>query len=200
MAASATTDRRTWQDVGELALQAQEGDREVFGLLVEEFSPMVRSIVLRRCGRKVDIDELTQEIFLRALSQLHQLRDPTRFAAWLKLIASRMAINHATREKAMPAADPIKMAMVLGSSREIVDDLIVMDQAERVDAAIAELRPVDREIIELFYVRGRSLKEIMAVLDIPRGTVKRRLCMARSRLRERLMFRLMDGPGEYVLA
>ena len=94
------TRTRGWTEVAGLVQRAQEGDREAFGLLVEQFQPTVYAIALRRLGNASEAAELTQEVFLHVLRRIHQLREPERFAGWLRQVAVRMAINRATRRPA----------------------------------------------------------------------------------------------------
>src|SRR4051794_6087293 len=94
---------RGWTEVADLVVRAQAGDREAFGRLVEQFQPTVRAIAMRRLGNASEALELTQEVFLHILRRIHQLREPERFAGWLRQGAGRMAINRATRRLAPTA-------------------------------------------------------------------------------------------------
>ena len=91
------TESRDWADLAALVGRAQDGDREAFGELVEQFQPTVYAIALRRLANASDALELTQEVFLHVLRRIGQLREPERFAGWLRQVAVRMAINRATR-------------------------------------------------------------------------------------------------------
>ena len=95
----------SWTEVAELVQRAQEGDRDAFGRLVEQFQPTVQAIALRRLGNASEAMELTQEVFLHILRRIHQLREPERFAGWLRQVAVRMAINRATRRVAPSTVD-----------------------------------------------------------------------------------------------
>ena len=64
--------------------------------------------------------------------------------------------------------------------------LLQSEKIAMVRRAIAQLRNIDKEMIELFYNRKLSLLEIQRMLDIPMGTVKRRLFTARHRAKELL--------------
>ena len=99
------TRSRSWTEVAELVQRAQEGDRDAFGRLVEQFQPTVQAIALRRLGNASEAMELTQEVFLHILRRIHQLREPERFAGWLRQVAVRMAINRATRRVAPSTVD-----------------------------------------------------------------------------------------------
>ena len=99
------TESRDWADLAALVGRAQRGDREAFGELVEQFQPTVYAIALRRLANASDALELTQEVFLHVLRRIGQLREPERFAGWLRQVAVRMAINRATRRVAPPSVE-----------------------------------------------------------------------------------------------
>jgi RNA polymerase sigma-70 factor (ECF subfamily) len=175
-----------WADLALLVTRAQRGDREAFGSLVDQFQPTVYAIALRRLGNASDALELTQDVFLHVLERITQLREPERFAGWLRQVAVRMAINRATRRVAPPS---VETAILEGASMqrdEPLDQLIDRERAERVGAALANLKSLDREALDAFYIRGHSLIEIAEMLDVPLGTVKRRLHTARKRLKVEL--------------
>jgi RNA polymerase sigma-70 factor (ECF subfamily) len=169
-----------------LVRQAQAGDRAAFGELVRAYESSVFAIVLRRLRNRAEAAEVTQEVFLRALRKLSQLREPERFAGWLKRIAVRMAINRAVRRphETMHAPDTFD---ALRSSPDVpVDGLLKVERAHQVRAGLSRLRAMDRETLVAFYFEGQSLKEMSDRFSSPVGTIKRRLHTARHRLKEAL--------------
>ncbi len=172
-----------WTEVASLVQQAQEGDREAFGLLVEQFQSTVQAIALRRLGNASEAVELTQEVFLHVLRRIHQLREPERFAGWLRQVTVRMAINRATRKTAPATADAGVLEGSYEQARQPVEELIRRERAERLWAALRRLKPLDRDALVAFYIRGLSLVEMVGELQVPLGTIKRRLHTARKRLR-----------------
>src|SRR5215212_1716904 len=82
------------QRVVELVQLAQGGDRAAFG---ERFERHVFTIALRRVGDYAEAQELTQDVFIQALTKIDQLRTPEAFGGWLRSIANRMAINRLVR-------------------------------------------------------------------------------------------------------
>jgi RNA polymerase sigma-70 factor (ECF subfamily) len=87
----------TANEITELVLKAQAGDRTAYGELVERFQPTVYAVALARLRNPTEAQELTQEVFLHGMRKLPQLRDPQCFAGWLRQITVRMAINRLTR-------------------------------------------------------------------------------------------------------
>ncbi len=187
------TEAHGWADLAIVVRRAQRGDREAFGELVQQFQPTVYAIALRRLGNPSDALELTQEVFLHVLERLEQLREPERFAGWLRQVAVRMAINRATR-RLFPTC--VESGVLEGTSErddEPLDRLITRERAERVWEALGKLKVLDREALDAFYIRGLSLIEIAEMLGVPLGTVKRRLHTARKRLRAELESSVADA-------
>jgi RNA polymerase sigma-70 factor (ECF subfamily) len=187
------TRARGWTEVADLVQRAQDGDREAFGRLVEQFQPTVQAIALRRLGNLSEAMELTQEVFLHVLRRIGQLREPERFAGWLRQVAVRMAINRATRRVPPHTVEIGVLDAASGQEDEPVDALIARERAERLWAAMAQLKPLDRETLIAFYVRGLSLLEMADELNAPLGTIKRRLHTARKRLKAELEGSVADA-------
>ena len=181
-----------WVGVAELVRRAQAGDREAFGALVEQFERTVHAICARRLGNRSEALELKQEVFLHILRRLDQLREPERFAGWLRQVADRMAINHATRRTALTSVEEFVLEGASGTHDNPLDALILRERADQVREALALLKPLDREVLEAFYIHGQSLVEIATRLDAPIGTIKRRLHTARKRVKAALQARVDD--------
>jgi RNA polymerase sigma-70 factor (ECF subfamily) len=187
------TESRDWADLAALVVRAQRGDREAFGELVEQFQPTVYAIALRRLANASDALELTQEVFLHVLRRIGQLREPERFAGWLRQVAVRMAINRATRRVAPPSVEVGVLEGAMHRADEPLDELISRERAERLWEALGRLKSLDREALDAFYIRGHTLLEIAEQLGVPLGTVKRRLHTARKRLRIELEGSVADA-------
>jgi RNA polymerase sigma-70 factor, ECF subfamily len=186
-------ENKSWADLAIVVRRAQAGDREAFGELVEQFQPTVYAIALRRLGNPSDALEMTQEIFLHVLQRIRQLREPERFAGWLRQVAVRMAINRATRRLAPSTVESSVLEGAYESGDEPLDQLISRERAERLWEALGRLKSLDREALDAFYIRGHSLIEIAELLDVPLGTVKRRLHTARKRLKRALEESVADA-------
>ncbi len=186
-------DERNWSEVAVLVRRSQDGDREAFGLLIEQFEPTVRAIALRRLGNPSEALELTQEVFLHVMLRIDQLREPERFAGWLRQVTVRMAINRATRRVAPATVETIVLEGASGELDEPIDAMISRERAERLWTAMNRLKTLDRETLVAFYIRDLSLIEMADELDVPLGTVKRRLHTARKRLRVELETSVADA-------
>ena len=168
----------------ELVRLAQDQDREAFGLLVEAFEPTVYSITLRRLRDASEARELTQEIFIRAMRKIGQLREPERFAGWLRQIAVRMAINRIVRRPKEALVESGTFDSIRADTVSPVDKVLKTEQAEQVWSGLTRLKELDRDTLVAFYINGQSLAEMSDSFSSPIGTIKRRLHTARNRLRD----------------
>src|SRR5260370_6867594 len=96
----------TWNTITLLVERARPGDGLAYGELVERFQPAVYALSLARLRNANEAQELTQEVFIHAMTKLEQLRDPHCFLGWLRQITVRMAINRLTRRAPLFGAEP----------------------------------------------------------------------------------------------
>ena len=172
--------------VAELVRAAQENDRAAFGLLAERYERAVYATALRRLRNHAEAQELVQEVFVQALRKLSQLRTPECFGGWLRSITVRMAINRAARAQPALATEPATLAATCVEMRTPLGDALDNERRREVRKSLRRLRPLDRETLVAFYVKGHSLVEMSDAFASPVGTIKRRLHVARKRLAKEL--------------
>jgi RNA polymerase sigma-70 factor (ECF subfamily) len=175
-----------WNEIAILVERAREGDRAAYGELIERFRPTVYAVALARLRNATEAEELTQEVFLHGMKKLGQLRDVQCFAGWLRQIAVRMAINRLTRRGPFQGVDTEILERATASESEPLETMIRAEQRRELYAGLQRLKPVDRATLVAFYIRGQSLKEMSREFETPIGTIKRRLHVARNRLRRQL--------------
>src|SRR5438132_11507676 len=93
-----------------LVAAARSGDRFAFGQLYQLYSPMVHAVLLSHAPA-AEVDDLLQDVFMRALAKLKRLRDADAFGGWLAAIARNMARDHFRRRhepKELPDAIPVR--------------------------------------------------------------------------------------------
>src|SRR5580693_1425844 len=89
-------------DDSSLVLAARQGDRAAFGGLYARYARMVHGILLARVPAS-DVDDLVQDVFLRAMPRLCDLRDVTRFGPWLAAITRNRANDYYRQTRAVAA-------------------------------------------------------------------------------------------------
>src|SRR5260370_1091046 len=175
-----------WNELTHVVERAQSGDRSAYGELVERFQHTVYALALARLRNPTDAQELVQEVFIHAMTKLAQLRDPHCFAGWLRQITERMAINRLTRRGPVHGAEPVVLESLESTEADPLDNLVRGEQKAKLWAGLERLKAVDRATLVAFYIHGRSLKQMSREFETPVGTIKRRLHVARNRLREHL--------------
>jgi RNA polymerase sigma-70 factor (ECF subfamily) len=183
----------TWTELTSLVERARAGDRSAYGELIERFQPTVYAIALARLRNPAEAQELTQEVFLHGMRKLPQLRDAQCFAGWLRQITVRMAINRLTRRGPFQGVEPEVLEQAQAAGTGPLDELVRAEQAAELRHGLARLKAVDRATLVAFYLRGRSLKQMSREFETPVGTIKRRLHVARNRLR-----RVLEEAGSVV--
>src|SRR4249920_962531 len=147
--------RMTWNEITDLVLRAQQGDRVAYGELIERFQPTVYAVALARLRNPAEAQELAQEVFLHGMRKLAQLRDPQCFAGWLRQITVRMAINRLTRRGPLHKADAEALDHAPAAGAGPLEDLVKAEQAAELYKGLDRLKPVDRATLVAFYIRGR---------------------------------------------
>jgi RNA polymerase sigma-70 factor (ECF subfamily) len=165
-----------------LVLAAREGDRAAFGGLYARYARMVHGILLARVPAN-DVDDLVQDVFLRALPRIGDLRDVTRFGPWLAAITRNRANDYHRQNRAVAA--------VTESLSEDEEDLPASRTAPDAEAAkilvfVRSLSEAYREPLILRLVEGMTGPEIAARTGLTPGSVRVNLHRGMQQLREKL--------------
>lgn len=155
-----------------LVTAAQAGDRQAFGELYRLYGRMVHGILLARISA-ADVDDLTQEVFLRGLERLGSLREPAAFGGWIATIA-----RHAASDRLRRAPREVTLA----------EDLEAPEPAGEAWAVVRLIRQLPeayREPLVLRLVEGMSGPEIAERTGLTPGSVRVNLHRGYEMLRER---------------
>ena len=170
---------------------AAGGNIEAFEHLVRRHQSTIFNLIRSLVGPRNDIEDLAQEVFVRAYRFLATFRRETSFRSWLCRIAVNVTRSyHARRLQQRPVwidggegtgASAVDTAADTTSFEE---KLIFHDSVLRALAALPETL---REVVVLRDVQGFAYDEIAAALGIPLGTVESRIFRARQQLRPLLV-------------
>lgn len=167
-------------EVARLVQDAQRGDRAAFGALYRDFARVVHGILLARCGPD-EADDLTQDLFMRAFEQLHELREPAAFPGWLCASARNASVDHLRARRRRPAA--IELAEVSDPRATPSEAAAAHDAAAAVLACIRGLPAAYRETLVLRLVEGLTGPEIAARTGLTHGSVRVNLTRGMALLR-----------------
>ncbi len=175
----------------ELVARVQRGDQRAFGLLVEKYQRKLARLLQRLIRDPAEVEDVTQEAFIRAYRALPMFRGDSAFYTWLYRIAVNTAKNHlmAMGRRAMTG---VEADAALDEGEQLQDintpESVLMSKeiAVTVNAAIEELPEELREAIRLRELDGMSYEEIAKAMDCPIGTVRSRIFRAREAIAGRL--------------
>jgi len=168
----------------DLLTRAQRGDGEAFGAIVEQFQSTVYAIAMSRLRDTHEATELAQDVFIHAQAKLGQLRELACFAGWLRQMTVRMALNRLTRSKRLTSREPDLLQQTADRNAGPLDQLMAAETRGELWEGLDELKPLDRDTLVAFYIRGQSLLQMSRSFETPVGTIKRRLHVARNRLKD----------------
>jgi RNA polymerase sigma-70 factor (ECF subfamily) len=160
---------------------ARAGDPDAFRRLVDRYRDLAYEVALRIVRSPEEAEEIAQDAFVRAWRALAGFREESRFSTWLYRIVSRRALDVAgsARVRAGRCAtevDPEALPDRATPAHRLGD-------ARRLDRVLAELEPLRRAVVTLYYLRERTVEEIAEILEMPANTVKTHLHRARAELR-----------------
>lgn len=163
-----------------LVLRCKGGDTQAFSELFERWHPRLLRHARRLLDSADEASDATQDAWLSITGGLGRLNDPARFRGWAYRIVTRRCADKVRRNRR------IRKSERPAAKREAVVDadcLEAQDEIDRLRAAIRTL-PVERRLVlSLLYVDSLTVAEIASALEIPTGTVKSRLRLARDELR-----------------
>ncbi|MCH0538066.1 sigma-70 family RNA polymerase sigma factor [Streptomyces sp. MUM 203J] len=166
---------------GLLVVRCQLGEREAFRELVAMWHPPLWRYVRGMVGSPHLAEDLAQETWVAVVRGLPRLRQPERFAPWLFTIARRTVTDHLRQTYRAP-----ETAMEDATAVVTDDELGGVLTTMQIEAGLAALPPLEREVLILFHLEDLPLASCAEVLGVPAGTVKSRLHRARRMLRNHL--------------
>ena len=165
-------------------LKAREGDHEAFGALIEHHAGAIANYLCRFMPDGDDIDDLLQEVFLKAYLHLSRY-DPDRgaFRTWLFRIAANTGLDEVkrrqrneTRKAEVSETWPQEASHAAHQGEEF-------HSQEHLRSALQSLPVLERQVILLSFYHDLTYREVADILEIPLGTVKSRMRSAMTRLR-----------------
>ena len=130
-----------------------------------------------------DAEDVAQEAFAKAYRSFSQLRDRDRFRAWLTRMTWRLAIDRWRSDRRRTAREQAVESGEEPTSEEIA---LSRERAQRLWEAIDTLPEKLRIVVVLGAIEGHDIRTMARLLNLPEGTVKSRLYLARKGLAESL--------------
>lgn len=143
-----------------------------------------------------DAEEVAQDTFLKAFKSIKQFKGNSKFSTWLYKIAYFTAINHLRKNKMLTA--PIDMSTFENNDKTAIEHLNKEDQQHYITLALDYLKPVERNLITLFYLEEFSNKDIQKITGLTQSNIKVSLMRSRKKLYG-IMKKMLDNELKTIL-
>jgi RNA polymerase sigma-70 factor (ECF subfamily) len=179
----------------QLVERAQRGDKRAFELLVVKYQRKLGRLLARFIRDPAEVEDVTQEAFIKAYRALPAFRGDSAFYTWLYRIGINTAKNYlmalgrrapTSTEVEAEDAEGFEDGGQLRDINTPESMLLSKEIAETVNATIEALPEELRTAIQLREIEGMSYEDIARIMDCPIGTVRSRIFRAREAIAERL--------------
>jgi RNA polymerase sigma-70 factor (ECF subfamily) len=173
-----------------LVKDAKSGSEKAYKKLVNKYQRALHFYILKMIKDQDKVEDLVQEVFVKAFDNLQSYNTNYAFSTWLYRIATNHTIDYLRKKKLQTLSidEPVKsrdgdMKMQLPDHSAATDKKIIRSQRRQmVQQAIDDLPEKYRNVIKLRHMQEKSYQEIADVLELPLGTVKAHIFRAREML------------------
>jgi len=175
----------------ELVEQASKGNRLAFDRLIDRFQGDIYRMIYYRVRARMDAEDLTQDVFIRAYRSIVRLREPDRFRSWLFTIAVNR-VNDYLRNKRVRSifkssderTDFYPEASTPQEQPEALEQVLKEDFWRQIEQIAKKLSKMEREVFMQRFLDGLSIYEIAQVLKKSESTVKTHLYRALTKFKK----------------
>jgi RNA polymerase sigma-70 factor (ECF subfamily) len=164
----------------QLVARCRSGDQDAWRELVERYSRYVYAIATQAFRLPDhDAEDVFQDVFARVYESLDSLRDDAALRPWLAQVTRRLCLDRIRRgPRDQPGDEPD------AETPDPDDAIAALDEALWVHEALDELPEHCREILDRFFARDESYRQIGDALELPAGTIASRISRCLKKLRE----------------
>ena len=179
----------------QLVARAQSGDKRAFELLVEKYQRKLARLLSRFIRDPAEVEDVTQEAFIKAYRALPAFRGDSAFYTWLYRIGINTAKNYlmamgrrapTSTEVEAEEAEGFEEGEQLRDINTPESVLLSNEIAQTVNSTIEQLPEELRTAIQMREIEGMSYEDIAKAMDCPIGTVRSRIFRAREAIAEQL--------------
>lgn len=170
----------------ELIKRCLSGDQDSFAEIVTRYKKLIYSVVYNMIPDKQEINDISQEVFIRIYKSLERYNPEYKFSTWSVKIATNFCLD-ILRKKKIDSLPIEEIEGISGNTNTPEEKYLKKERSVRIHEAIASLPEKYRIPIVLFHQNGLSYEEMTEVLKEPMTIIKNRLYRARLMLREKLL-------------
>jgi len=183
-----------------LIQDALEGDDQAYKKLMAKYHDQIYNFIYRMVHDREQVEDLTQEAFIKAFQSLETFNEEYAFSTWLYKIATNNSIDYIRKrklqmysiDKPIESKDSDYVFELPDENYEADGEFIRTQRAALLQDAIDKLPEKYRRVIQLRHMEERSYEEIAKLLKLPIGTVKAHIFRAREILYKQLRHRIRN--------
>lgn len=177
---------------------AINGDQDAFAWLMKKYKGPLQNLIFKMIREKNDVEDLVQEVFIKAFNSLQNYNQEFAFSTWIYRIAINNTIDYLRKKRLNTFSidtddyeDEDKPKFEIPDTTYSADANLILEQRQKIiNDAIDSLPEKYKKIIELRHKDDLSYEEISEILNLPIGTVKVQLFRARELLNKYLKDKL----------
>ena len=177
-----------------------QGDTNAFAYLVDKYKNLTYTVAMKIVRNHEDAEEVAQDSFIKAYSQLHTFKGESKFSTWLYTIVYRNSITKIRKKKITTTNIDSYIIENQKSDYDFpqIEAIKNGEQKKYITEAIDNLPETDAFLITLFYLDESSVEEIEQITGLTKTNVKVKLFRARKKLLNELSLLLKDEIKEIV--
>jgi RNA polymerase sigma-70 factor (ECF subfamily) len=174
-----------------LAIQARDGNRLAFEQLIDRFQGEIHRMIYYRIRARMDTEDLSQDVFIRAYRNISRIREPDKFRSWLFTIAVNR-VNDYLRKKRVRSifkssdkdTDIQPTATDTQDPPDALEQVLKEDFWRHVGRIAKKLSKMEREVFMLRFFDNLNINEIARILKKSESTVKTHLYRALAKFKK----------------
>ena len=177
-----------------------QGDTNAFAYLVDKYKNLTYTVAMKIVRNHEDAEEVAQDSFIKAYSQLHTFKGDSKFSTWLYTIVYRNSISKIRKKKITTTNIDSYIIENHKSDYDFpqIEAIKNGEQKKYIAEAIDNLPETDAFLITLYYLEESSVEEIEQITGLTKTNVKVKLFRARKKLMNELSLLLKDELKEIV--
>ena len=178
----------------QLVNKAQNGDREAFQDIVDQYKKMVYFLAWDIAGNHQDAEDITQDVFIKVFRHFHKYSADSKFSSWLYRIAVNASID-ALRQRNRKKEDSVEDFDSVGESTQPwINEKALNPESQtdhtnvqhQIEKALSQLAPREKTVFVMRHYNDFPLKEIAEILHLSSGSVKSYLFRAVQKIQKEL--------------
>lgn len=170
----------------ELIKEILNGKKDLFAEIVRENQSNVVNLCYKLCGNRLDVEEVTQQVFVELYTALPRFRNESKLSTFIYRITVNVVSKMLSREKRVTHEDDETKFDTKSEERNIEESIIYNERIEQLQKAIQKLKEDQRTALVLYTFEDKSYNEIATEMNWSLPKVESLIFRAKNNLRKML--------------